>query len=455
MFREQQIHAHKDGAHGAAQLACIVAGSVDADSVARYFAPFCSALCIVDERATADTDLFAPHFGIVTKNGSFRSRISLAPAQSIVAIGAQYRQEFLRKPAQNKGWWFDVTTAIIDIRNSCGFCETIVDTGGGADTVAAVDAVGSMAAAVAQPLWHFGKISMHTLHSVNISDIELKVGYEWLQHRPYHLESYVGILIPSGHETTGHFLFEPVVGYSNHPGVMFGSRSGFDLWYDEVHDLHMRMALTNHTQFLFEKEAYRSFDLKFKPWSRYMQMYANQAQAQRAALSNDPHLATPGINLLTRRLQVKPGVSNTLNTGFVLTHKKVQLEAGYNVYAKSSDTVRLATCWQEGPALKAAAGKGLTNPVRTIDGNPLTEQIQIPVDLYAQSHIRQKDLDLQSATHPSMVLQTVYASVGYTHDAVVHPLFASVGGSYTFANSETVTCCLKRWTIWGKCSIAF
>src|SRR5205814_7945427 len=119
----------------------------------------------------------------------------------------------------------------------------------------------------------------------------------------------------------------------------------------------------------------RSFDLKNKPWSRYISVYANEEQAQEAADSLDTTLATPGINVFTKSLKITPGLAHNINTAFVFTCRTFEGEIGYNFYAKRSEHAKLACCWVEGPAIKHFNGLGETNPIRDITGNPYLEQI--------------------------------------------------------------------------------
>src|SRR5690606_21046646 len=119
----------------------------------------------------------------------------------------------------------------------------------------------------------------------------------------------------------------------------------------------------------------RSFDLKNKPWSRYIDMYINQEQAQLALTDADAILATPGINILTQHVKVTPGLVHDINSAFVFSVRKFEGEVGYNFFAKRAECVKLACPWIEGPSLKHSNGNGQTNPIRNIQGNPFLEQV--------------------------------------------------------------------------------
>jgi len=197
-------------------------------------------------------------------------------------------------------------------------------------------------------------------------------------------------------------------------------------------------------------------------------MYASEEQALEASLKpTDPFsktLATPGINVLTQKVKVTPGLIHDINSAFVFSVRKFEGEVGYNFFARRAECVKLACPWQEGPALKHYNGIGETNPIRNIQGNPYREQVVlsnnqslqlIPVvrDDYSTSIIKETDLDLQSATTPCLISNTLYGTLGYRCDEREYPILGSVGGSYTFSKNNDAV--LRRWTIWGKVGVAF
>lgn len=455
-FRDAQVNARYQGYHAAMQYVWFGSHSLDSDLTARYFSPFCAAPLIVDEQvAVRDKNLLAQQFNIFTKDGTFRSQIAFEPEHTVAGFGFEYRQSFCRSHERNRGLWFGIAVPVYYVRTTMGLKEHVINDGGGVDTSADTFAVANMKEALNQPEWKFGKISCTSISKTSFADVELRFGFEWLQHRPYHLESYVGVLIPTANDPNGDFLFEPIVGNGGHVGFLLGSASGFVIWDKDDLDLHLRIELANHMQYLFNKTQRRSIDLKHKPWSRYMEVYVDKEQAELAALLGSANLDTPGINVFTREVDVKPGISNTFNTAGVITGHHVHLEGGYNFYARSADSVSLDCKWQEGVALKSYFGEGTTNPVRNISGDQLLEQISVPLADYDSSVIREDDLDLQSATHPCTLIQTLYATFAYNWEDFEHPIFVSIGGAYTFTRSDQATQVLKKVTAWGKFGISF
>jgi hypothetical protein len=159
------------------------------------------------------------------------------------------------------------------------------------------------------------------MKKTGLADIEFKIGYEWLQHEPAHMETYLGLIIPTSNKQNGQYVFEPIIGRGRHAGVMFGSSLGLDIWENAAGDKMIRFELANHSEYLFDRHQIRSFDLKNKPWSRYIDLYANEEQAQEAAALTNPAfgitLATPGINVLTQQVKVTPGLVHDINSAFI------------------------------------------------------------------------------------------------------------------------------------------
>lgn len=474
-FRDDRLHVREDGRHGTIQFALFGSRTTNDEDLARYFFPFGKTELIVDERIEelrpgVEADLLALHFNIFTTNSNFSSKISIEPRQSVIGLGLHYRQSFARNEEKDRGFFFSFSTPITRVKNDLNFTEKVIEDGGEPNEAADENVVANMKEAFNQKEWKFGKITTKSMTKTRLAAIEVKLGYEWLQHDPCHLESYIGVIIPTGNDPEGEFVFEPIVGYGKHTGVMFGSTFGIQIWDDEENDKHLRVEYANHSQYLFKREQTRSFDLKNKPWSRYQEVYADEDQAREATdpalpLLRQATLATPGINVFTQKVDVTPGFSHNINSALVYTSKGFQGELGYNFFCQRSECVKLACPWKEGPALKHFEGQGQTNPLRDITGSRFREgQVRdlagalppiIPVSLanFEQSIIKETDLDLQSAATPCRLIHTVYGALGYRWDDREYPVFTNFGGSYTFSRNNNAV--PRRWTIWGKFGFSF
>lgn len=470
-FRSNRLHAREGGQHGAAEVVLFGSKSNNEDDLARYFFPFCKTELIVDERVGLGSppqpqDLLAQHFNIFTLNGTFRSKISIRPQTSSVGAGFYARKAFCVNEEKGRGFFTSASFPVMRVKNDLNFQEDIINDGGGANNNSDENVFENMTQALVQPEWQFGKINRFALKKTGVADIELKVGYEWIQQEPFHLESYLGILIPTGNKPNSEFLFEPVVGHGRHWGVMFGNAIGVQIWKDEVKDRSLRVEYTGHSKYLFRNTQCRSIDLFCKPWSRYIEVYRDEDQATVASTlsgSQATNFATPGINVLTIPIKVRPGFSYNMTTAAVFNARNWQFEAGYNLYLRQSECLKLPCPWQEGPAIKNHTGNGDTNPIRDMTGNARLENITLNstpgtgnrIDLgdYKFNFIKEEDLDLNSAASPCIISHTIYASGGYNWQDRDLPIFANIGGSYEFSNSNNAV--VERWTLWGKLGLSF
>lgn len=443
------------------QWTVFASSSTNTEDLARYFFPFCKTTLIADENAgePLPRDLFTQHFNIFTRRGTFRSQISIAPIQKVAGFGLYYRYNFW-SPGDAQGFWTSISFPLQRVINNLRLHETVLDNGGGALLTSNNFVFENMIQALQQPDWNFGKLSCTSCSKTGIADIEVKFGYHWNNEHAF-IEGYGGPLIPTGNKPNAEFLFQPIVGHGKHGGIFLGSTGGY-VWQLQC-DFQLGAYYAAHSLYLFQNTQCRSFDLKFKPWSRYLQVYSNKEQALAASklfATNAvvaANIATPGINIFTQQLLVKPGFIQNISAALVFIRKNWQFEFGYNAYWRSAECVQLDCPWQEGPALKHLDGRGFTNPFREITGNPILDDILTNIDLdnYQNNKIQESDLDLLSAAQPGFASHTFFNSIRYEHtvrskhsindNSVV---FLSTGFSYEFVPHTNAA--PERWTWWGK-----
>ncbi|TET36291.1 hypothetical protein E3J61_00825 [Candidatus Dependentiae bacterium] len=473
-FRSDRLRTPEDGNGVAAQAVLYGSQSVNERDIARYFFPLGKTVLIVDERIETinnsspplPMDLRASHFNIFTNDGDFRSKISIRPEQTVIGVGFHAKKSFWVDEDKGRSFYGSLSFAAERVKNNLHFFEEVLDNGGGPNLLVDDHVMANMTEAFMQSEWKFGKIDRQARRRTGVADIEFKIGYEWIQQEPFHLESYLGALIPTSRKPQAEYMFDPVVGQGHHVGIIFGNHVGVEIWKDEAKDRKLRVEYSGHSQYLLRNTQCRSIDLVNKPWSRYISMYSSEAQATMAstlpvANNLDHNFATPGINILTLPLKVRPGFSHNMTTAAVLKMKNWILEGGYNLYCRQAECVELECPWCEGPAIKRDDGtngindgRGNTNPVRDITGNYRLENVTQNVALvnYKQNMIKSSDLDLLSATTPCTITSTIYGTVGYRWDDRDWPLFGNLGGSYEFSNSHNGV--LERWTIWAKLGVS-
>lgn len=438
--------------------------STHSAALGSYFMPFCKNTVTVTEQFTPRpvNTVYAPHFNIFTQRGTFESIVRLEPRHSFAGIGFEYEQNCALDQEKNHTCFVRISCPIIQVQHDLNLTEQIVDDGGGPDLNADEQVMATMRQAFAQAEWSFGKIVCNRLRETRIADIELTLGHA-CRYEACATQLFVGVKVPTGNKPHGVHLFEPVIGSGRSVGIICGSNCTLHLWQRK--NSHMRLIYSHQSEYLFTTQQIRSFDLKYKPWSRYMEVYANKEEATAAAtlaLSNPTlgaHKATPGINVFTKDMQVTPGFRHAVLSSLVFeTDKGIGAELGYRFLYRQQECVSLACPWQEGPALKyGLTGAGNTTTIRDITGTLALENSNpafiVPVANYDESLIKAEQLDLHSAAHPCVATHTFYGAAGRQIDAKGVPLYLGLGGSYECANRSNAA--LNRWMFWFKTDVSF
>jgi hypothetical protein len=429
--------------------------SVKPERLAKYFGPSCKRVLRVAEDPALNPDILANQLNIYTQNGDFQSLFCLNPEQTFAGVGINYRTHFGYKD-QNKGFFLDVTIPVYYVRNLMRLQEDILNTGGGPLNSSVV---GSVTQAFKQPSWCYGRIDdCYDTKHIGLSEIDIQLGYGWGREQAF-MHSYVGVLIPTGNKVKGRKVFEPIIGWDHHAGVHFGSNFGIQVWKSECGEHSIWYELAIDSRYLFENKQVRSFDLKNKPWSRYMMVYSDLTQAEEAATLCPAEegiiLGTPGINIFTQLVKVSPRFQRTYNTAFALDLKAWTLEGGYNFFARDAECVRLACPWTQvtsGPALKSLLGCGQTDDVQQIGNNYNNANVK-PLADYASNIITEDQLDFTSASSPASLNHRLYGSIGYghTHQRGYRSIYA-FGFEYEFIGDNTN---MNRWGAWIKGAVVF
>ena len=472
-FRDRMNAKDDECAKGGAMQFVLFGGkSTKAGKLASYFTPGCKTRLVT--KGTGG-DLDPQHFNVnlADENAEFESTIQLCPKIRTIGLGFTYRQNLSKlrdcyDPCK-RHVWLEISTPLTRVETTMGLSECLSFTGEReADVIEGLDQkfYGNMTAAFNQAAWKYGKINgCCECSKTRLADISLLLGWDTFKCDSCLLEGFFGFLIPTGNERCAHYMLEPIVGHAKHWGIMKGFHLRGTLWEDKECERILEVAHDSNGLYLFSREEKRSFDLKCKPWSRYMEMYKNKEQAEEAdALQGEnpeaaQFLSTPGINIMTQCVCVKPRLSVTTNTSIIYTTCNFRGELGYNFFCRQSECLKLC-CWKEGPALKADIGQGITNPLRTIneanrefeERTGGTADISEPLERYDDSLIKASQIDLESATHPYFFSNTLYASLGGKWDCRETPLFLDLGGSYEWGCENVV---LNRWTAWIKGGFSF
>lgn len=417
--------------------------------ISRFFMPFGKISLLVAETGAVgaeNRDVSARHLNIETLDNTFKSFISFSPQQHFAGAGFVYRQRLWHDDCGLVRGWLEISSPLVNIRNSMGFSEVVINNGGGVVDAIGLDnspRVGTAKEAFEQPSWKYGRIEAGTtMTRTGFADIELKIGYRSIAEETHNLRSFVGLVIPTGNTPCGRFVFEPIVGNNGHLGVMWGSHYDIKIW--SCDDQYARVDIDFHARYLFSNHQVRTFDLKDREWSRYMETYRSPLAARFAEETDNARSGTSGINLFTVPMRVWPRFLSTVMSSITYVNGSFRGALGYSVFMRQAEFVDFD--YPRKVALKHADGLGQTTFARTIkdDFNPVIN------DTFHYAELSERNVNFGSAAHPSTLATSVYGAIAYLPaDESVH---ASVGVSYEFATINTV---LDRFTGWIKAGFSF
>lgn len=448
-----------DGCWGGGYIQAVPFGgrSLNGKNLGKYFSPYPTNTLTSFTVAGAGTanDINArltnrqvnpAHFNISYAT-SFTSTFSFSPRETVVGAGFEWRQYlgFWRDDCCEPRWWFSLAGPVERVTNDMRLTETFVGTGPlGASSAPSITAaftgtIPYSASVDSSITMNFGKIDGKQ-KKTGFADLEFKVGYDWIFDNCAYLTSYIGFVAPTGNKPKGVYMFESIVGNNKHWGVMTGGYLGFDIWQCGNHELYFEVAA--NTRYLFQNTQVRSFDLKNRPWSRYMLAYASAADAAVGDI-------TPGINLFTRSVKVNPHFQFNMTQALVYNHCGFNAEVGYNFWARQEESVKLATpsTFPSTISIFGFGGAPDTNLLSNISINNSTSDIP---QTTGAGNILTTDIDYNSMSHPAALSHIVYGALGYNWDWC-WPIYLGVGGSYEFSTNNVA---LTRWLAWGKLAVS-
>jgi hypothetical protein len=479
LFRDR-MDVRENGVGGAFEVAGFYGQTANSAAIARYFLPNHKDYIRVGEDAsdcamTRKCDVNAYNLGILTapiaadsaidgyKKLTFESVVNLCPEQIVAGVGFAYQY---RLPSR---FWCDIAAPVIQIRNRLGITEDIHNKGGKGHPEVPAGFFGDALSALGDCNTDrkYGRLTSRTLKKTRLAFIEARVGRDIYTAGDYILGGFIGGIIPTGNKPCARYLFEPIVGVNNW-GIMIGSYGIFELMRDMdgatfngLYNLVTRLWAANNQL--------RSFDLRGKPWSRYMKVYKGENGGRGMSFADIPRNLDYLINYSTLCTCVRPYASLDVTAGVNYKNKNFNVECGYNAYARKAEEALFTHSFGTDIGLPALAFNYANSP----DGQPATDsKATISTSLFKQNNpaysdqvINQNglndtaayvpltldDLDPDSGAQPACFSQMIYGSLGYAWNNIKYPTIINGGVSYEFAYDNTFT---RRWVAWFKVGVS-
>lgn len=384
---------------------------------------------------------------------SLQGTLNLAFERNVGGVRLDYNQDL---DCLLKGLYYRLSTAVVQEETNAqlGLSGSVSQTVAGGTTAGVTVAdyfAGNVSqtagGATAQSGLEYARIDGKHKKTA-LADIELLVGWNFLEAQKYHLGLNLGVLFPTGVRPKGVSLFEPTGGSSRgHWGLGLGIDGKAALWSKDRQCLDLLIAA--NWRYLFKDNEKRTYDLlnadgSSNPWSRYL-----------LAGSLGVKGVQPLANFTTLDTKVRPG--NQVNALAMFTYKNCGfvLDVGYDFYFKDREEIREADIYGFTAGQYGIAGNDYSGANNFAQANI---PAAIPaINAYAGggatgSFITAAQLDRAGAESPDQITHSIVGSVGYCFKHWRVPLFLGVQGGYEFAKKEQD---VNQWNVGGRIGINF
>jgi len=371
----------------------------------------------------------------------FRGTMGVNPQQKQLGFTVMYSQDLKRFAEYDflKRFWLNIAVPIVVIENNMNLTQW------GVQNVADV-CPKDIVSAFNQSCWRFGKINGR-MSRLNVAPIYIQLGGAFLDDGPNQVVSYSTLLIPSGQEDEGKYMFEPVAGYNGH--LAFGTGVNFQFGLNRDNErFDVCFYLNLEGVFLIRNWHYRTFDLKCKPWSRYLLLTRPGAM---------PGQYEPAVNIFTQRVKVRPYNVVDFAIGFRVKSESFELEAGYSIWGHGSERIE---CLHKFDCNFGIAGPILPGDTKARSAclSTICQQKATPDELLPENQnpkfccVGAADLDVHSAEAPGALNHKAHLAGGFEHKGQRVDAFVGVGAFYEIPQKNSA---LKMWGVWLKLGGSF
>ena len=370
---EQAFTAHNQNVHGTFAAVLEYSRSFDNEEITNclFGTKECPAITISGSRVgnRGAQDWLADYFYLPT---DFKSTISFKPVVDNVLLDFNF---YLGLDEWAPGLYFTLYTPLVHSRWNIRMCETIDAKGTSTyvpgyftpDTLARNELfnnftqyadgtkIGPITQTVAgtdftvifQQLKN-AKMSSSRLSRTRFADIRAGLGYNFIQNETAQVALQAFISAPSGTRPEGKYLFEPVIGNSHHWEFGAGFVGIGTLWKSEDEERQILLFGDISLMHLFSARQRRTFDLKNKPFSRYMLAQSlgtpisDNLQGNGTAPSAQfQHEFLPIANLTNVSIDSKISLQAEFTACLTVICNRVSWNVGYNFWGRTDEQIKL------------------------------------------------------------------------------------------------------------------
>jgi hypothetical protein len=185
-----------------------------------------------------------------------------------------------------------------------------------------------------------------------LADLRAVIGWNFFRCDWYHFGLGLHLAAPTGNRPEGVYFFEPVAGTGHHTEVGGCLNGHCDIWKNNDESFIFKFTGDATVTHLISTRQRRTFDLKNRPFSRYMLAISESTpvedalQGDNGITSTTPsiqfkNIVTPLANLTNVHVNVKVKVQAEITALFTLSYNNFSWDIGYDFWAISKDHITI------------------------------------------------------------------------------------------------------------------
>lgn len=385
----------------------------------RYFNINHQASLNVQENGTGDLDSL--WFQVISSNPTYySSNLSFAPVRqtygSMLYCNLQLPKDF----------YLAFNTALIGAKHNLNSQELNITNLGTAQYQTVLESLTSNTRS-------YGRVAASKT-KVGLDDIQIKLGKNFYSRNQTNLDFYALLGLPTSQGAKSIVLFEPLVG-SKHVQLGLGLNYYNCFYQSDLRQVTFASELK--WRYGFAANERRLFDLTQNgQWSRYMLLVTSTNKVDTFFASNSFALTA----------QVTPRNSFDLYLALNVKHLTWEFEAGYDLWFRNSEKIKLAKNTNLANNLGMADLPGIIalNPQSASTAN-ISQGVVSGINQIVSDPsfvtITKEDLNLSSGAAPQAFSNTIYGSVGYCYAQVL----IGLNGSYEVGSNPNSPSIFAAW----------
>ncbi len=292
-------------------------------------------------------------------------------------------------------------------------------------------------------------ISPGDLTRTSVADLDLILGYKFLDKRNYYVAMNIGLTVPTGNKSDGVNAFDAVIGNGGHLGFGFGLDARGKVWESACHKYNLNVNVAMNYRYLFEDDEVRTLGLTNQNFGQYLLLIDRTKQPNTQQL-------TPAANVTTLNVNVTPGSQFDGMVSMNYNYNRFAFDLGYNVFFRARERVTIAGpgCYiaqtanstQQFPDNKWAVATRNAKMSDTVAVDPKvtpmttsTTGVINTTTNFVYRYINNADLDTTSAQTPALTSHKIFGGVGYWTKGWEIPVLVGVGAHYEWADADLIS----------------